>query len=88
VLGASVSGLAGLLSKDFLKLVGLSCIIAFPVAWFFINNWLRSYEYRVTINWWIFLISGVLAIVIALATVSFQAIKAALMNPVRSLRSE
>ncbi|WP_259067632.1 ABC transporter permease [Mucilaginibacter sp. X4EP1] len=88
VLGASVSGLAGLLSKDFLKLVGLSCIIAFPVAWFFINNWLRSYEYRVTINWLIFLISGVVAIVIALATVSFQAIKAALMNPVRSLRSE
>jgi len=88
VLGASVSGLAGLLSKDFLKLVGLSCIIAFPIAWWFINNWLQSYQYRVTINWWIFLIAGLTAMLIALATVSFQAIKAALMNPVRSLRSE
>jgi putative ABC transport system permease protein len=68
--------------------VGLSCIIAFPIAWFFINNWLQSYQYRVIINWWVFLISGILAIVIALATVSFQAIKAALSNPVRSLRSE
>jgi predicted permease len=88
VLGASVSGLAGLLSKDFLKLVGLSCIIAFPVAWFFINNWLQNYQYRVTVNWWVFIISGILAMTIALATVSFQAVKAALMNPVKSLRSE
>jgi putative ABC transport system permease protein len=88
VLGASVSGLAGLLSKDFLKLVGISCLIAFPVALWALNNWLQSYQYRVSIHWWVFAIAGILAIVIALATVSFQAIKAALMNPVKSLRSE
>ncbi len=88
VLGASVSGLAGLLSKDFLRLVGISCIIAFPIAFWALNKWLESYQYRVTINWWVFLMAGVLAMLIALATVSFQAIKAALTNPVRSLRSE
>ena len=88
VLGASVSGLAGLLSKDFLKLVIISCVLAFPVAWLFINNWLQGYQYRVTINLWIFILAGTAALLIALATVSFQAIKAALMNPVKSLRSE
>jgi len=88
VLGASVSGLAGLLSKDFLKLVGISCLIAFPFAFWGVNNWLQSYQYRVTINWWVFALAGITALVIALATVSFQAIKAALMNPVKSLRSE
>jgi len=88
VLGASVSGLAGLLSKDFLKLVGTSCLIAFPFAFWGINKWLQSYQYRVTINWWVFVLAGIAALLIALATVSFQAIKAALMNPVKSLRSE
>ncbi|HZY38442.1 MAG TPA: ABC transporter permease, partial [Mucilaginibacter sp.] len=88
VLGASVSGLAGLLSKDFLKLVGISCLIAFPVAFWAINNWLQSYQYRVSIHWWVFAIAATMAILIALATVSFQAVKAALMNPVKSLRSE
>jgi putative ABC transport system permease protein len=88
VLGASVSGLAGLLSKDFLQLVGISCIIAFPVAFWALHKWLESYQYRVSINWWVFAIAGVLAMAIALATVSFQALKAALMNPVKSLRSE
>jgi ABC-type antimicrobial peptide transport system permease subunit len=88
VLGASVSGLAGLLSKDFLQLVSISCIIAFPIAWWAINDWLRSYQYRININWWVFAVAGLLAILIALITVSFQAIKAALMNPVKSLRSE
>ena len=88
VLGASVSGLAGLLSKDFLKLVVISCLIAFPVALWAVNNWLQSYQYRVTINWWVFALTGTAALLIALATVSFQAIKAALMNPVKSLRSE
>ena len=88
VLGASVSGLAGLLSKDFLKLVIISCVLAFPVAWLLINNWLQGYQYRVTINFWIFITAGAAALLIALATVSFQAIKAALMNPVKSLRSE
>jgi putative ABC transport system permease protein len=88
VLGASVSGLAGLLSKDFLKLVAISCLLAFPVAWLALNNWLQSYQYRINIHWWIFALAGVLAMLIALITVSFQAIKAALMNPVKSLRSE
>jgi predicted permease len=88
VLGASVSGLAGLLSKDFLKLVIISCLLAFPVAWLAINNWLQSYQYRVNIDWWVFALAGVTALLIALATVSFQAVKAALMNPVKSLRSE
>jgi putative ABC transport system permease protein len=88
VLGASVSGITGLLSRDFLQLVGISCLIAFPVAWWAINNWLQSYQYRITINWWVFIIAGILAMLIALVTVSFQAIKAALSNPVKSLRSE
>jgi ABC-type antimicrobial peptide transport system permease subunit len=88
VLGASAKGLAGLLSKDFLKLVAISCIIAFPVAWWMMHNWLETYEYRIKIDWIIFFIAGLLAISIALLTVSFQAIKAAMANPVNSLRSE
>ena len=88
VLGASVSGIAALLSKDFLKLVGVSCIVAFPVAWWMMNNWLQNYQYRIEISWWIFLIAGAAAIFIALFTVSFQAIKAAIANPVKSLRTE
>ncbi|MEO6630472.1 MAG: ABC transporter permease [Mucilaginibacter sp.] len=88
VLGATVAGLTGLLSKDFLKLVCISCIIAFPAAWWAVNNWLQSYQYRVNIQWWVFAMAGAISLVIALATVSFQAIKAALMNPVKSLRSE
>jgi putative ABC transport system permease protein len=88
VLGASVSELAGLLSKDFLQLVGISCVIAFPVAFWALHKWLESYQYRVDINWWVFAIAGILAMLIALATVSFQAVKAALTNPIKSLRSE
>jgi putative ABC transport system permease protein len=88
VLGASANGLAGLLSKDFLKLVAISCIISFPIAWWIMNNWLESYAYRIKINWMIFLVAGLLALFIALITVSFQAIKAAIANPVKSLRSE
>jgi ABC-type antimicrobial peptide transport system permease subunit len=88
VLGASVSGLAGLLSGDFLQLVGISCLVAFPVAWYIMHNWLQNYEYRINIHWWIFAAAGISAMVIALATVSFQAVKAALANPVKSLRSE
>ena len=88
VLGATAPGLAALLSKDFLQLVFISCLVAFPVAWLMMNNWLQGYEYRVSIHWWIFAAAGSAALTIALATVSFQAIKAALMNPVRSLRSE
>ena len=88
VLGATVSGLTGLLSKDFLKLVIISCLIAFPLAYFFSSNWLKAFQYHIDIQWWIFGAAGLTAIIIALATVSFQAIKAALMNPVKSLRSE
>jgi len=88
VLGASVTGLAGLLSKDFLKLVLVSCITAFPLAWLMMNKWLQNYQYRIQISWWIFFGAGCMAILIALATVSFQAIKAAIANPVKSLRTE
>jgi ABC-type antimicrobial peptide transport system permease subunit len=77
VLGASVTGIAGLLSKDFLKLVTVSCLVAFPLAWWTMQNWLKNYSYRIEISWWIFLVAGLMAILIALATVSFQAIKAA-----------
>jgi ABC-type antimicrobial peptide transport system permease subunit len=88
VLGASVQGMAGLLSKDFLQLVSISCLIAFPLAWWVMRSWLQDYEYRVQINWWVFIGAGLLALLIALITVSFQAIKVAMMNPVRSLRNE
>ncbi|HSN10136.1 MAG TPA: FtsX-like permease family protein, partial [Hanamia sp.] len=88
VLGASAQSLAGLLSMDFLKLVAVSCIIAFPLAWWMMNNWLQSYAYRIKINWAIFLFAGLLALVIALLTVSFHAVKASLANPVKSLRTE
>jgi ABC-type antimicrobial peptide transport system permease subunit len=88
VLGASAQGLAGLLSKDFIQLVAISCLIAFPVAWWMMHNWLQDYEYRIQISWWIFVSAALLAIVIALVTVSFQAVKAAFMNPVKSLRTE
>jgi len=88
VLGASVTGIAGLLSKDFLKLVILSSLISFPVAWWLMHNWLQNFAYRIQISWWIFIVAAVLAIFIALFTISFQAIKAALSNPVKSLRTE
>lgn len=88
VLGASVTNLWSLLSKDFALLVMLACVIAIPLAWYQLNNWLQGYEYRTTVSWWIFALSGAGALIIALLTVSFQAVKAALMNPVKSLRSE
>jgi putative ABC transport system permease protein len=88
VLGASVSNIAGMLSKDFLKLVIISAAIAFPVAWWAMNKWLEDFAYRVSIGWWVFCAAGILALLIALLTVSFRAIKAALMNPVKSLRTE
>jgi putative ABC transport system permease protein len=87
-LGASTSGLVGLLSKDFLRLVSYSCLIAFPLAWWALNTWLQNYEYRTIINWWVFATAGSLSIIIAMATVSFQAIKAAMANPVKNLRTE
>jgi putative ABC transport system permease protein len=88
VLGADVSTIVGLLSKDFLKLVGISALVAFPVAWYFMNNWLQDFAYRIAMPWWIFLVAGVMAAIIALVTISFQAIKAAIANPVKSLRTE
>ncbi|MEO8406513.1 MAG: FtsX-like permease family protein, partial [Chitinophagaceae bacterium] len=88
VLGASVSGITTLLSKDFLQLVAIACLVAFPLAWWMMNDWLKSYEYRIQISWWIFLAAAVIAILIALVTVSFQAIKAAIANPIKSLRTE
>ncbi len=88
VLGATVQGVVVLLSKDFVKLVLISLVIASPIAWYFMNDWLQDFAYRVTISWWIFVAAGIVAVFIALVTVSFQAIKAALSNPVRNLRTE
>ena len=88
VLGASVSVITILIAKDFIKLVVISCLVAFPLSWWIMNNWLQGYAYRIGINWWIFILAGVLAITIALITVSFQAIKAARVNPVESLKTE
>jgi putative ABC transport system permease protein len=88
VLGAKVGGLMTLLSRDFTKLVLIASLIAFPVAWWAMHKWLQTFAYRTTISWWIFVVAGVAAILIALVTVSFQTIRAAVANPVKSLRSE
>ena len=88
VLGASVFSITIMLSKDFLKLVLIAALIAFPLAWYLMKNWLQKYAYRIEIQWWFFLVAGVLAVTIALLTVSYQSIKAALMNPMKSLKSE
>ncbi len=88
VLGASVAGITAMLSMDFLKLVLAAMIIASPVAWYFMDRWLQDFAYRIEISWWIFAWAGFLATGIALLTISFQSIKAALTDPVRSLRSE
>jgi ABC-type antimicrobial peptide transport system permease subunit len=88
VLGASVANVTSLLSKDFLQLVILSCLIAFPVAYWRMSLWLKGYQYHIQMQWWVYLAAGVIAVVIALITISFQTIKAALANPVKSLRSE
>jgi putative ABC transport system permease protein len=88
VLGASVAGIVQLLSVDFLWLVGIAFLIAIPIAWFFMNKWLQDFAYKVTLSWWIFAGAGFAAVAIAFATISWQAIKAAVANPVKSLRSE
>ncbi len=88
VLGASITGIVKLLSKDFLKLVLISIIIAVPIAWLLMSDWLQDFAYRIEINWWIFIIAGLVAILIAMATVSFQAVKSAIANPVNSLKTE
>jgi putative ABC transport system permease protein len=88
VLGASVTGIVQLLSMDFLKLVFISIIIATPIAWYAMNKWLQDFVYRVNISWWMFVLAGAIAIIIAFVTVSFQSVKAAIANPIKSLRSE
>ena len=88
VLGASVSGLVALLSKDFVRLVAISFVIAAPLAWLAMHKWLQDFEYRITISWTVFLLAGLMALAIAIITISFQAIKAAVANPVKNLRSE
>jgi len=88
VLGASVANITGLLSKDFLKLVLVAILIASPLAWYFMQQWLADFAYRIELHWWVFMLAGAVAIIIAFITVSFQSVKAALANPVKSLRSE
>jgi putative ABC transport system permease protein len=88
VLGASATQLTQLLSNEFLKLVFIAVLIAFPIAWWAMNKWLQSFAYRIDINWWIFVIAGFAALLVAMLTVSFQAIKTALTNPIKSLRTE
>ncbi|MEK7255275.1 MAG: FtsX-like permease family protein, partial [Bacteroidota bacterium] len=88
VLGATTAGIVGLLSKDFLRLVVVSLVIATPVAWIFMKKWLENFAYRIDIQWWVFVAAGLVAVAIAFLTVSFQSVKAALANPVKSLRSE
>lgn len=88
VLGASVAGISASLSKDFVKLVLLSIVIASPIAWFFMDTWLQNYAYRIQMHWWVFALSGLFAVFIAIITISYQTIKAATANPVKNLRSE
>lgn len=88
VLGATVSHITAMLSKDFLRLVVIAAVIAFPVAWWFMHGWLQDFAYRTDISWWVFMMAGIMAALIAVVTVSFQTIKAALSNPVKSLRTE
>ncbi len=88
VLGAGMTGLVGLVVQDFFKLIAIAGLIATPIAWYFMNNWLENFEYRTTINWWIFVLAVAIVMAITLLTISHQAIKAALANPVKSLRAE
>jgi putative ABC transport system permease protein len=88
VLGASNKGIVGLLSEDFVKLVVIAFVIATPVAWWAMHRWLQAFVYKVEIQWWMFALAGISAMAIALFTVVFQAIKAAVANPVKGLRSE
>ena len=88
VLGASLPGIVTLLSKDFLKLVVVAMIIAAPFAWYFMNKWLQDFAYRISIGWWVFIAAGAVAIIVAFVTIGFQAVKAGVANPVKSLRAE
>jgi len=88
VLGANVPSIVLMLSKDFLKLVLISAVIAIPIAWFFMQKWLEDFAYRISISWWVFVLSALVATVIAMATISLQVVRAAVVNPVKSLRAE
>jgi putative ABC transport system permease protein len=88
VLGAGVSGIAILLTKDFVRLVVISIILAIPVAYYFVNQWLENFSYRIGVQWWVFAIVAILALTIAFFTVFFQSIRAALADPVKSLKTE
>jgi putative ABC transport system permease protein len=88
VLGASIQNVVLLVSKDFLLLVGIAFIISIPVTWWAMHNWLQDFAYRINIQWWVFVLGGIVAMLISVLTISFQAIKAAIANPVESLRSE
>ena len=88
VLGASVSGIATLVTKEFIKPVVIALLIATPIAWWAMYKWLQEFSYRINIQWWVFAVAGVVAVLIAIATVSFHAVKAALTNPVKSLRKK
>jgi putative ABC transport system permease protein len=88
VLGADIKSLVGLLSKDFIFLVLIASLVAFPIAWWVLDKWLQDFAYRVDLQWWVFVVAAVAALLIALITVGMQAIKAAIANPVKSLRTE
>ena len=88
MLGASAGNIVYLFSKEFIILIGIAFAIATPLAWYTMHQWLQNYVYRISISWWVFAAGGLSAIIIALATISFQAIKAAVANPVKSLRAE
>ena len=88
VLGANVTGIVSMISSGFVKLVLIAMLLATPVAWFIMNKWLQDFAHRIEINAWVFVLAGIAAVSIALLTVSFQAIRAALANPVKSLRTE
>ena len=88
VLGATAGNIVYLFSKEFIILIAIAFAIATPIAWYYMHQWLQNYPFRIELSWWIFCIGGITSIIIALATVSFQAIKAAIANPVKSLRTE
>ena len=83
-----MSSIVAMISGSFIKLVLVSVVIATPVAWFFMSKWLQDFAYRISIGWWVFILAGIIAVVIAFATVGFQALKAAIANPIKSLRTE
>jgi ABC-type antimicrobial peptide transport system permease subunit len=88
VLGATAGNIVYLFSKEFIILIAIAFAIATPIAWYYMHQWLQDYAYRINISWWLFAVGGLVAIIIALATISFQAVKAAIANPVKSLRTE